>query len=102
MNEIDRWEDEGGASHKQWSEMTRDQKSSYIYLTLSELYPALVYSEMDGAIFVKTLTPLDHGSIVTYEGCTFRVLYGWHWTTYGNIPVYMAELDIMKERNDKM
>lgn len=93
MNDIERWEDEGGAAHKEWSDMTRDQKESFLYFSLSQRYPELVYSEMDGAIFVKSLTPLDHGSIVTYEGRTFRVLYGWHWTTYGPIPVYMAELE---------
>lgn len=91
--EIERWEGEGGAFLKQWEKMTRAEKRGFIWRSLNNFYPRIEYVDMDGSIFLKSLESYDTGDIVEHEGREYRVLYGWHWTTYGPIPVYMAELE---------
>lgn len=94
MDDINRWEDEGGAPRV----VTRGRMLSFLRM----VYPKIVYSEMDGAIFWKSLTPYNTGDTLVHEGTTYRVLYGWQWTEYESfsgmkpIPVYMAELEVVQ------
>lgn len=58
-----------------------------------------VYSEMDDSTFVRSLTKPEPGEVITREedGQKFVVRYSWHWTTFKDTPVYMAELDTCRE-----
>lgn len=93
MNDVERWENEGGARRKPWSALTKVQKEGMIYRALNAYYPRLEYVEFDGSIFYKSLTPIDNHDIIEHDGRRYRVLYAWEWTHYGPIPVYMAELE---------
>lgn len=94
MNDIQRWEDEGGSLIRPWSEMSQLAKENFVWNLLSNSFPKIEFVDMDHSIFWKSLTPYYEGDTIKHEGTTYRVLYGWHWTTYGPFPVYMAELQV--------
>jgi hypothetical protein len=60
---------------------------------LSETYPKFESVGFDGSLYWKSLEEYTEGDIIEYKGKEYRVRYGWHWTSYGPIPIYMAELD---------
>lgn len=67
---------------------------------LKRILPEIVYSEMDGGVFWKSLEEYKTGDVIQHKNKSYTVLYGWHWTTWRGVPIYFAELEPMEVEHD--
>lgn len=81
------WESEGGGPRP------RRSKAFFQSAIKHHFAGEVVYSEMDGGVFWRSITKPEKGDVIEYKGKAWKVLYSWKWTTYLGVPIYFAELD---------